>query len=83
MAATSGGSGGKVNSTGTFGNYQTAQSDQVVLLVGAVVGFFLVPPLARANPVLVNGFLLLVVFSVLLIRRDRWLPYLDQLSKAA
>jgi hypothetical protein len=47
------------------------------------VGFFLIPPLARANPTLVNGFLLLVLFSVLLIRRDRWLPYLEQFGKAA
>jgi hypothetical protein len=58
----------------------TGQSDRAVLLIGAVVGFFLIPPMARSQPTLVNGFLLLVLFSTLLIRRDRWLPYLDQLS---
>jgi hypothetical protein len=57
-------------------------TDKMVLVVGAAVGFFLVPPLARANPAVVNGFLLLVLFSSLLLNRDRWLPYLSQLSGA-
>jgi hypothetical protein len=61
----------------------TGQPDKVVLLVGIVFGFFAIPPLARANPALVNGFLTLVLFSSLLINRDRWLPYLNQLGGAA
>jgi hypothetical protein len=77
MAATVGEGGVK----GTGG--KSVQSDKVVLLVGAIAGFFLVPQLARANPPVVNGFLLLVLFSALLIRREQWLPYLNQFSQAA
>lgn len=68
---------------GAGGPTTTGQSEKAVLVIGAVVGFFLIPPLASANPTLVNGVLLLVLFSTLLIRRDRWLPYLNQLGNAA
>jgi hypothetical protein len=56
---------------------------QGVLVLGLVVGLFVIPPLARAMPVAVNGFLLLVLLGSLLINRDRWLPYLAQFSVAA
>lgn len=57
-------------------------SDQYVLIVGLIVGFFVIPPLARANPPLVNGFLFLVLFSSLLYNRNRWLPYFQQFSRS-
>lgn len=58
-------------------------SDKMVLGIGIVIGFVLVPPLARANAPLVNGFLFLILFSSLLYHRNIWLPYLEQFSKAA
>jgi hypothetical protein len=58
-------------------------SDKTVLIVGVVLGFVLVPPLARANATLVNGFLFLVLFSSLLYNRERWLPYFTQFTNAA
>lgn len=74
---------GSVNGAGQKAGVGGVQSDKAVLIVGALIGFFLIPPLARANPALVNGFLILVLFSTLLLRRDRWLPYLEQFSNAA
>lgn len=59
------------------------KSDKVVLITGVLIGFVLVPPLARANAQLVNGFLFLILFGSLLYRRDRWLPYFAQFTKAA
>lgn len=55
----------------------------MVLAIGVMVGFVLVPPLARANAQLVNGFLFLILFSSLLYHRTIWLPYLEQFSTAA
>lgn len=72
------GSGG-----GAFTGASSVMSDQAVLIVGLGIGFFLIPPMARANPTLVNGFLFLVLFSSLLYNRNRWLPYFAQFSSAA
>lgn len=58
-------------------------TDKTVLFAGVVIGFVLIPPMARANAQLVNGFLFLVLFSSLLYNRERWLPYLAQFSRAA
>lgn len=51
------------------------------VVVAIAVGYVLVPPLARAWPPLVNGFLFLILFGSLLNRKDVWLPYLEGLSK--
>jgi hypothetical protein len=54
-----------------------------MVLIGAVIaGYVLVPPLARANAVLVNGVLFLILFGSLLNHRDVWLPYLSTVGKA-
>lgn len=58
------------------------KSDTAVLFTGVVIGFILIPPLARANAVLVNGFLFLILFSSLLLHRDIWLPYFATFGKA-
>jgi hypothetical protein len=57
--------------------------DQGVLVIGLIVGLFAIGPVARAAPTLVNGFLILVLFSSLLYHRDRWLPYLERFAQAA
>lgn len=57
-------------------------SDKTVLAIGILIGFVVVPPMARAWPVAVNGFLFLILFASLLMHRDRWLPYLEQFSDA-
>lgn len=48
----------------------------VLLFAGFIVGLFAIRPLANVSPPAVNGFLLLVLLSALLLQRDRWLPYL-------
>lgn len=58
-------------------------SDKGVLFGAVIVGFILVPPMARAWPTLVNGFLFLILFGSLLMHRDVWLPYLDTTARAA
>jgi len=65
----------------------TAAQDKVIgnqgiLVIGFIVGLFVIQPLARSSPVLVNGILALILFSSLLFASDRWLPYLAQFSKA-
>lgn len=55
--------------------------DNAVWIGAVIVGFFAIPVLADVNPPLINGFLLLVLFSTLLLQRERWLPYLLQLQK--
>jgi hypothetical protein len=55
-------------------------SNKAVVFAAIVVGFVLVPPLARANAPLVNGFLFLILFGSLLNRRDVWLPYIGQVA---
>ena len=51
-------------------------------IAAIVVGFFAIPILADMNPTLINGFLMLVLFSSLLLNRDVWLPYMKQLERA-
>lgn len=71
--AKTGGGGGTVKAG--------AADDTLGLWVAAaIVGFFAVPMLAGVSPTLVNGVLLLVLFSSLLLNRDRWLPYMRQLE---
>ncbi len=50
------------------------------VVVAIAVGYVLVPPLARAWPPLVNGFLFLILFGSVLNRRDVWLPILESLG---
>lgn len=58
-------------------------SDKAVLFGAVVIGFILIPPMAKAWPTLVNGFLFLILFGSLLMHRDVWLPYLDTTARAA
>ena len=51
------------------------------VVVAIAVGYVLVPPLARAWPPLVNGFLFLILFGSILNRQDVWLPILESLGK--
>lgn len=51
-----------------------------IAIAAIAVGYVLVPPLARAWPSLVNGFLFLILFGSILNRRDVWLPLLARLG---
>lgn len=51
-------------------------------IAAAFIGFFLIPVLADASPTLVNGVLLLVLFSSLLYNKDSWVPYLAKLESS-
>jgi hypothetical protein len=57
--------------------------NRALVVVGAVLGFVLVPPLARAAPVVINWFLLLVLLGSLVVNQARWIPWLTALSQAA
>lgn len=61
---------------GASGSNKSGLSPDAIRVAAVVVGFFVVSPLARWNPVLVNGFLLLVLLSSLLLTQARWLPYI-------
>lgn len=74
----------KVGSTGGAGGADTPDLSGTGLWVAAaLIGFFLVPMIADASPTFVNSFLLLVLFSSLLLNRDRWLPYMKALNRSA
>lgn len=49
---------------------------RALLVVSLALGFIIVPIMARAFPVFVNGFLTLVLVGTLLLNYRRWLPYL-------
>ena len=68
---------------GHRGRVEKVKSETAVLFGAVVIGFVLVPPLARANASLVNGFLFLILFASLLMHRDVWLPHLATVSRAA
>jgi len=69
--------------TGTRAATPTSNiGEQGILAIGLLVGLFVIPPLARSSPVVVNGFLTLVLLGSLLYNRERWLPYLAQFSGA-
>jgi len=51
-----------------------------LLIAGLLFGFFIIPPLANANPKVVNGFLLLILVGILLMNYERWLPLLDRFN---
>lgn len=53
-----------------------------IILIGIVAGFWIVPFVARVNPVLVNGFLLLLLTGIVFGNADRWLPYLAAFGNA-
>lgn len=63
---------------------KTTPTDEIsgtgLWVAAALIGFFAVPMLADASPRFVNSFLLLVLFSSLLLNRDRWLPYMAKLN---
>ena len=58
-------------------------SGKALLIAGLLLGFFLIPPLAEASPKVVNGFLLLVLMGILLMKQDQWLPLLARFNSAA
>lgn len=68
---------------GDGGSSAVDTSNNGLWIAAIVIGFFAVPMLADLNPTLVNGFLMLVLFSSLLLNRDVWLPYMKQLEKIA
>lgn len=55
-------------------------NNQALWVAAALVGFFAIPVLADLSPTAVNGFLLLVLLSSLLLTQETWLPYLRQLE---
>jgi len=58
----------------------TTYSNNAVVLLGIGAGFVLVPAIAQHYPELVNGFLLVLLFGIVLTRTDEWLPVLKQLG---
>jgi hypothetical protein len=62
---------------------QIVIGNHALLAIGALLGFVVIPPLARAAPQVVNWFLLLVLFGALIVNETRWLPWLTRLSQAA
>lgn len=52
----------------------------VILVAG---GFIIVPLVAKVAPTLVNGFLILVLFGLILFNSDRWMKYLPGATLAA
>ena len=52
------------------------------LLIGVGAGFLVVPLMAGAAPTVVNGFLVLLLVGVILMRSDSWLPWLTTFSSA-
>jgi hypothetical protein len=69
--------GGKVTASTT-----PAYGNTAIVVVGLAAGFVVVPVLAQANPELVNGFLVLILVGMVLIRSSQWLPLLTQFSTA-
>jgi hypothetical protein len=53
-----------------------------VVVLGIVVGFWVVPTAARFNPTLVNGLLLLILVGIVLGNSSRWTPILSAFSSA-
>lgn len=53
-----------------------------VIVLGIVAGFWIVPTMARFSPVIVNGFLVLLLVGIIFGNADRWLPILDAFGKA-
>lgn len=57
-------------------------SSRGIVVLGIIVGFFVVPFAANYSPELVNGVLLLILVGTILGNADRWLPWLSQFSNA-
>lgn len=53
-----------------------------IVVLGIIVGFFVVSFAANYSPQFVNGVLLLILIGTLLGNADRWLPWLKQFSNA-
>lgn len=51
------------------------------LVVVVLAGFVLVPTIAKAQPTLINGFLILLLVGVVLGNSSKWLPYLNAVNK--
>jgi hypothetical protein len=57
-------------------------SSHAVVIGGIIVGFIVIPMVAGAEPEIVNGLLLLMLFGALLMNSTIWLPYLKQFGNA-
>jgi hypothetical protein len=57
--------------------------NRALVAIGAVLGFVVIPPLARSAPAVVNWLLLLILLGSLVINQARWVPWLTALSTAA
>lgn len=57
-------------------------TDRAVVIVGILVGFFVVGVAAQWSPELVNGVLVLILVGTVLGNYPKWLPYLSHFGNA-
>lgn len=57
-------------------------TNNMVVILGLVVGWFAIPIMAQASPEVVNGLLLLILLAALLVNYQKWVPALNSFGLA-